>query len=99
MKNATLIHDLTHEQLVSLFEGLQKQLTDIKQNFEPKTPTEYITRNELAELLKCDLSTIHNWTKKGKLIPYGIDNRVYYKRAEIEAVLLPFGKNKGAENE
>jgi len=99
MKNATLIHDLTHEQLVSLFEGLQKQLTDIKQNFEPKTPTEYITRNELAELLKCDLSTIHNWTKKGKLIPYGIGNRVYYKRAEIEAVLLPFGKNKGAENE
>ena len=99
MKNATLIHDLTHEQLVSLFEGLQKQLTEIKQSFEPKKPTEYITRNELAELLKCDLSTIHNWTKKGKLIPYGICNRVYYKRAEIEAVLLPFGKNKGAENE
>lgn len=95
MKNATLIHDLTHEQLVSLFEGLQNQLTEIKQSFEPKKPTEYITRNELAELLKCDLSTIHNWTKKGKLIPYGIGNRVYYKRSEIEAVLLPFGKNKG----
>ena len=89
-KNATLIHEVTYDQLLSLFEALQKQLTDLKQNFEPKTPTEYLTRNELAELLKCDLSTIHNWTKKGKLIPYGIGNRVYYKRNEVESSLLQF---------
>ena len=89
-KNATLIHEVTYDQLLSLFEGLQKQLTELKQNFEPKTPTEYLTRNELAELLKCDLSTIHNWTKKGKLIPYGIGNRVYYKRNEVESSLLRF---------
>jgi excisionase family DNA binding protein len=94
-KNSTLIHDLTHEELVSLFEGLQNQLSEIKKHFEPKIPVEYLTRNELAEMLKCDLSTIHNWTKKGKLIPYGIGNRVYYKRSEVESVLLPFGKNKG----
>ncbi len=92
---STILHNVTAEQITTLFQGLQNQLSEIKQSFEPKKPTEYITRNELAELLKCDLSTIHNWTKKGKLIPYGIGNRVYYKRAEIEAVLLPFGKNKG----
>ena len=91
-KNSTLIHDVTLEQITSLFEGLQNQLTELKQNFEPKVPAEYLSRNELAEMLKCDLSTIHNWTKKGKLIPYGIGNRVYYKRSEVEAVLLPFGK-------
>ncbi len=97
MKNSTLIHDVTPEQISSLFEGLQNQLTELKKNFQPKIPTEYLTRNELAELLKCDLSTIHNWTKKGKLFPYGIGNRVYYKRSEVEAVLLPFGK--GVSNE
>lgn len=91
-KNSTLIHDLTHEQFLLLFEGLQAQLTELKQNFQPKTPTEYLTRSEVAEMLKCDLSTIHNWTKKGKLIPYGIGNRVYYKRSEVEAVLVPIGK-------
>jgi len=89
-KNATLIHEITYDQLLSLFEGLQKQLTELKQNFEPNTPTQYLTRNELAELLKCDLSTIHNWTKKGKLIPYGIGNRVYYKRNEVESAILRF---------
>lgn len=93
-KNSTLIHDLTPEQITALFEGLQKQLTELKQNFEPKVPNEYLTRSEVAEMLKCDLSTIHNWTKKGKLKPYGIGNRVYYKRNEVEAVILPFGQNK-----
>ena len=88
--NATILHNVTSEQINSLFQGLQNQLTELKQNFEPKAPTEYLTRTEVSEMLKCDLSTVHNWTKKGKLIPYGIGNRVYYKRQEVEAVLKPF---------
>jgi excisionase family DNA binding protein len=92
-KNATLIHDLTFEELTKLFEGLKLQLHELKKNFEPIKPNEYLTRAELSEMLKCDLSTIHNWTKKGKLIAYGIGNRVYYKRSEVEAVMLPLGSN------
>jgi len=88
-KNSTLILELTPEQITSLFEGLQSQLNQIKENFQPKIPTEYLSRNEVAELLKCDLSTIHNWTKKGKLTAYGIGNRVYYKRNEIEFQMKP----------
>lgn len=99
IKNSTILHDVTPEQIVSLFEGLQRQLAELKTNFEPKVPTEYLTRGELAEWLKCDLSTIHNWTKKGKLISYGIGNRVYYKRNEVELVLIPFGKKQGNSNE
>lgn len=88
LKNATLIHGITYDHLLSLFNGLQKQLTELKQNFEPKTPIEYLIRNEVAEMLKCDLSTLWNWNKKGKLIPYGIGNRVYYKRHEVESAIL-----------
>ena len=99
MENATILHNVTPEQINSLFQGLQNQLTELKESFEPKTPTEYLTRAEVADLLKCDLSTLHNWTRKGKLIPYGIGNRVYFKRSEIELVLVPFGKNKGGDNE
>ena len=91
-KNSTLIHDVTPEQINFLFQGLQNQLTELKQNFEPKVPNEYLTRTEVSKMLKCDISTIHNWTKKGKLKPYGIGHRVYYKRNEVEAVLIPFGK-------
>lgn len=95
METSTILNNVSAEQINSLFQGLQNQLTALQTKFEPKTPTEYLTRNEVAGLLKCDLSTIHNWCKKGKLIPYGIGARVYFKRSDIEAVLLPFGKNRG----
>jgi excisionase family DNA binding protein len=81
---ATLIHHMTAEQLTKLFTDLQIQINELKLHYEPKQPTEYLTRNEVAELLKCDLSTIWLWCKKGKLKPYGIGNRVYFKRSEIE---------------
>lgn len=92
MKTSTILHEITPEYIDSRFQGLESQLNDLKQNFEPKTPTEFLTRSEVAEMLKCDLSTIHNWTKKGKLTAYCIGNRVYYKRHEIEAVIAPIGK-------
>ncbi len=98
-KTSTILHEVSPEQITSLFEGIQNQLTELKQNFEPKAPTEYLTRNELAEMLKCDLSTIHNWCKKGKLHPYGIGNRVYFKRADLESLLIPIGKIKEGEHE
>ena len=91
-KNATLIHEVTHDDLLSLFEGLQKQLAELKQNFEPKSPVEYLTRAEVADMLKCDLSTLWNWTNKGKLVAYGIGNRVYYKRNEVEKAVVRISK-------
>ena len=48
-----------------------------------------LSRNEVAKLLKIDLSTVHNWTKKGKLLAHGLGNRVYYKRSEVEAAIKP----------
>jgi excisionase family DNA binding protein len=68
---------------------IKNQLEELQCNFEPKTPTEYLTRKEVADFLKADLSTIHNWTVKGKLKAYGIGNRVYYKRAEVEQAIKP----------
>jgi len=91
---ATLIHHMTAEQLTKLFADLQNQINELKRHYEPKQPTEYLTRNEVAELLKCDLSTIWNWSKKGKLIPYGIGNRVYFKRSDIELAIICLRVNK-----
>jgi hypothetical protein len=96
---STILHNVSAEQITNLFEGLQKQLTELKQNFEPKVPTEYLTRNEVAEMLKVDLSTLWLWQKKGKLIPVGIGNRVYYRRSDIESALVDLGNKKGANNE
>lgn len=67
---------------------IRTQLDELKNSFEPKTPTEWLTRSEVAEMLKCDISTVHNWTKKGKLKKYCIGDRTYYKRSEVESALI-----------
>ena len=87
-----MLHYISAEELINLFRGLQNQINDLKQHFQPKEPIELLTRNEVAAMLKCDLSTIHNWCVKGKLIPYGIGHRIYFKRSEIEASLINLGK-------
>ena len=94
-KNATLVHEITHEELIKLFKGLENQLNELKQNMEPKAPSEYLTRSEVAKMLKCDLSTLWSWAKKGKLVPYGIGNRVYYKRNEIESAIIQLTTKNG----
>lgn len=93
-KHTTILHEMSQEQITTLFEGLQKQITDLKQNFEPKEPPEYLTRAEVAKMLSVDLSTIHNWCVKKKLKPLGLGSRVYFLRSDIEAVLIPLNENK-----
>ncbi len=78
------------EEILEKLKHLEKELISIKENFQPKEPEELMTRKETANYLKVDISTLHNWTKKGKLIAYGIGGRVYYKRGEIEQKLFNF---------
>ncbi len=87
---STMLHNISAEEIINLFKGLENQIDELKQKLQPKEPIELLTRKEVSEMLKCDLSTIHNWCKKGKLIPYGIGNRIYFKRSEIEATLIAF---------
>ncbi len=81
---------VTPEQLQNaIIKSVNEQLEQLKKEFQPKEPTEYLTRNEVKELLNVDLSTVHNWTKRKKLRAYGIGNRVYYKRHEVEQSIKP----------
>jgi hypothetical protein len=76
---------VTPEQLQdAIIQGVNVQFQELKKHFQPKEPTEYLTRNEVAEILKINLSSVHNWTKKGILTSYQISGRVYYKRSGIE---------------
>jgi hypothetical protein len=91
--------DKRQSNIENILLDISHTVTELKQNFVPKEPPEFMTRGEVAEMLKVDLSTLFNWNKKGKLIPYGIGNRVYYKRSDIEAVLIPLGKKKGGSDD
>ena len=80
----------TPEQLQSeITAGVKHQLDDFLKHFVPKQPNEYLTRQEVAKMFNCDLSTIHNWCKSGKLKPLGLGSRVYFLRSDIEASLMP----------
>jgi len=84
---------ITPEQLEhAIVSSIEKKLDSLAENFQPKQPTEWLTRNEVRDLLKIDLSTLHNWTKKGKLKAWGIGNRVYFKREEVEAAIVHLSK-------
>lgn len=84
---------ITPEQLQNaIIEGVKLQLEDLKTNFQPKEPNTYLTRSDVAQMLKIDLSSVHNWTRKGVLKSYQISGRVYYKLAEIEASIVELKK-------
>lgn len=79
-----LITELENSLIPKLTESLSAQ-------FQPKQPTEYLTRSEVCSLLKINLSTLYKWCKDGTLSSFGIGNRVYFLRSHIEEVLM---KNK-----
>jgi len=88
MKHVQFI-DTTPEQLKEeILSGVKSEIEALKKDFQPKAPTALMTRNEVKDLFKVDISTIHNWTKKGKLKAYYAGGRVYYKRHEVESILI-----------
>ena len=93
MLTSIILQNMSAEDIKGLFLQLQKQIEEIRANLVQPSPSTYLTRAEVADLLKCDLSTIHNWTKKGKLKPHGIGNRIYYKLTDIEEALVPIKSN------
>lgn len=50
---------------------------------QPQPETEFITRNETAQILGISLPTLNDWTKQGLIVGYRIGTRVRYKKGEI----------------
>jgi len=83
-------YEVTPEELQEqIANNVKSQLQDFFEHYKPKQPNDYLTRQEVADMLRIDLSTVHNWCKKGKLKPYGIGHRVYFLRSDIEKSLTP----------
>jgi excisionase family DNA binding protein len=74
--------------ITELKNSLIPELTaHLSAQFQPKQPTEYLTRSEVCKLLKIDLSTLHRWRKENLIPSYGFGNRVYFKREEVEQII------------
>jgi len=89
MSEITIIQSSSRELEDAIAKRFQIEIEKLKEHFQPKEPDVFMTRHEVAGFLKCDISTIHNWVVKGKLKPYGIGNRVYFKRKEVLNSIIP----------
>jgi excisionase family DNA binding protein len=91
----TQVHHVTPQQLKeSILSEVRTELQNITQNFQPKKQPEYLTRKEVAKILKVSLVTLSDWNKKGVLKPYRLGNLIRYKRAELEKALIAINSKK-----
>lgn len=79
-----LINPETFKQ--DLIEAVLEKLTLIsKTEDRPKAkPTEYLTRQETAKLLKVTTTTLYKWDKRDILKPIRMGNEVRYRLQDIE---------------
>lgn len=92
--SAIILQGTTPEELVQLIqESFKNQLQDLKKELQNTTAEdELLTREETCNLLKINSSTLWTWTNKGKVKAYGIANRRYYKRSELNESLIELKK-------
>ena len=80
----------TPEQLKNeINEAVKIQLQESIKHSKPEPKKEYLSRKDVATMFGVDISSVHNWSKSGKLNPLGISGRVYFLRSEVEASLKP----------
>ena len=71
-----------------IINDIKTEINYIAQTFQPIKPREYLTRKEVAKILKVSLVTLHSWNKKKILNPYRLGNLIRYKRTEIDEALI-----------
>lgn len=62
-------------------------LAELNQPQPVSNDLDLLTRKEVCTLLKINQSTLYRWTKDNVIPSYGISNRIYFKRSEIEQIL------------
>ena len=88
MKQVQLVSISLEELNLSIFNYIDKKIDELKKLFQPKEPTKYLTRQQVAEMLCMDISSVHNMTKKGILQKHQISGRVLYIRSEVESSII-----------
>lgn len=81
-----IIQELNKEELISLFdERLAKALRKVSE--QVSDPDDLLSRQEAARHLKLSISSLHAYTKSGKLIGHRIGGRLLYKRSDLDRAL------------
>lgn len=89
----TQLHNTTPEEFKeAIIADFRNELQLFCKSFQPIQQQEYLTREEVAEILKISMSTISEWNRKGILNPYRLGNTIRYKSNELDQVLIKINK-------
>lgn len=77
------VDELADKVADKLLEKIKHYIDDLQSNENDV----YLTRTETAAFLKINITTLWNWTNKGKVKSYGLGNRRYYNKKELIDVL------------
>lgn len=84
----TIKLSVPEENIQQIADTVKSQLmAELKQQFIPKQPAEYISAEELCKRLSITKPTVHEWRKRGIIQAYKIGARVYYKWDEVEKAM------------
>jgi hypothetical protein len=87
--NITQVFGITPDEFKeSIIADVRAEIKSLAQYLQPSTPTEYLTRQETAEILKVSLVTLSDWNKKRILNPYRLGKLIRYRRSEIDLALI-----------
>ena len=79
------VQNITAEKFFETLEGLKDEIKELKTSLSPKKQEEYLTKADVAKLLKIHPNTVDSYTEKGYLKKYKIyGKRVLYKRSDID---------------
>ena len=91
-KVTQVLHTTTQDLTQSILQGVEEKLNNFKIHFQPKEPTIWVSRQDVAEILSISIVTVDDWTKKGILTAYRIGNKKRFKRNEVENSLTKISK-------
>ena len=87
MEQFMLLGIKINELLERMEQLIDKKIEQLKPGKSESIPSSYLTRREVAALLKISLPTLNEWTKLGWLKSYKIRNRVLYLQSEVEQAI------------
>jgi excisionase family DNA binding protein len=91
-KNQIIFDFQSKDELKDLIE---RSLTEVIKNNTLNRPKEQelLTREQTAKRFNVDLSTLHRWTRQGKIVAHAIGSRIYYKESSIQGALIKIKKS------
>ncbi|MHA4810461.1 helix-turn-helix domain-containing protein [Flavitalea flava] len=77
--------------LDALSDLLDQKFSKFNGSSTPKNPDAFITRQDVADLFKISLPTVHSWMNVGILTPYKIGNKTRFLLSEVKAAAVLAG--------